>query len=121
MNILYNNLKGLVISIITTIMLILCFSMILVKTDFNEQYIDTVIVIISSVSILIGTSISTIKIKKNGIFNGIIVSLFYMLILYVCSSILNGKFSIEAGTIYMLIFGVLLGILGGIIGVNIKS
>lgn len=121
MKVLYNNLKGLIISIITTIVLILAFSAILVKTNFREDYIDTVIIIISSISILIGTSIATIKLKKNGIVSGILISLTYMLILYMFSSILNGNFSIGIETVSMLFFGILLGILGGIIGVNIKS
>ena len=121
MNVLYKNLKGLIISIITTIILILIFSVMLVETNIREEYIDTVIIIISSISILIGTSISTIKLKKNGIINGIFISIMYMLILYIFSSILNGNFSIEIQTIYMMISGILLGVLGGIIGVNIKS
>lgn len=121
MKVLYSNLKGLIISVITTITLILIFSSILVKTNFREEYIDTVIIIISSISILIGTSIATIKLKKNGIINGIIISITYMLTLYIFSSILNGNFSVGTETIYMLILGIVLGILGGIIGVNIKS
>ena len=121
MKILYSNIKGFFISIITTIALIFIFSVILVKTNFREEYIDTVIIIISSVSILVGTSISTIKIKKNGIIIGILISLMYMLVLYLFSSILNGCFSIGIKTISMMFFGILLGMLGGIIGVNIKS
>ena len=121
MSILYNNIKGLIISFITTIILILIFSIILVKTNIKEEYIDTVIIIISSISILIGTSISTIKLKKNGIINGIFISITYMLVLYIFSSILNGNFSVEIKTICMMIVGILLGVLGGIIGVNIKS
>lgn len=113
--------KGIIISYIITIVLIIVFSFILVKTNISEQSINTVIIIISSVSILIGTSISTIKLKKHGIINGIIISSIYMLILYIFSSILNQNFLINMNTILMLSIGIILGIFGGIIGVNIKS
>lgn len=113
--------KGILISNIVTIVFILLFSLILVKTNFKEQYINLVLIIISSVSILIGTSISTIKMKKYGIINGIIISSMYMIILYIFSSIVNNNFSINMSSIYMLITGIFLGSLGGVIGVNIKS
>ncbi|MBO5349963.1 MAG: TIGR04086 family membrane protein [Clostridia bacterium] len=114
-------MKGIIISYIITIVFIVLFSLILVKTNIKEQYINTVVIIISSVSILIGTSISTIKLNKHGIINGIIISSMYMIILYVFSSILNQSFLISINTIIMFIVGIILGILGGIIGVNIKS
>lgn len=113
--------KGIIVSYIITIVLIIVFSFILVKTNISEQSTNTVIIIISSVSILIGTSISTIKLKKHGIINGIIISSIYMLILYIFSSILNQNFLININTILMLSIGIILGIFGGIIGVNIKS
>lgn len=113
--------KGVIISYIITIVFIILFSFILVKTNIKEESINTVIIIISSVSILIGTSISTIKLKKHGIINGIIISSIYMIILYIFSSILNQNFLINMNTIFMFFIGIILGILGGIIGVNIKS
>lgn len=113
--------KGVGISIILTIILILFFSFLLVKTNIKEQYINTIIIVISSISILIGTSISTISLKKHGIINGILISVIYMVVLYIISSAVCGDFSIKAGSIIMFFIGVVLGILGGIIGVNIKS
>lgn len=113
--------KGIIISYIITIVLLLLFSVLLVKTNIKEQYINTVVMVISGVSILIGTSISTIKLKKYGFINGIIISTMYMIILYIFSSILNNNFIINSNTIIMIFVGIVLGIFGGIVGVNIKS
>lgn len=113
--------KGVVISMILTIILILIFSLLLVKTNIKEQYINTIIIVISSISILIGTSISTISLKKHGIINGILISVMYMVLLYIISSAFCGDFSIKLDSIIMFLVGIFLGILGGIIGVNIKS
>ena len=115
-----NILKGTAIAYILTIILIFTFSVLLEKTNIKEQYINTVIIVISSISILVGASASTIKLKKQGFINGLIISIIYMLGLYVISSILSGNFSINLNTIFMVLFGTILGIFGGIIGVNIK-
>ena len=112
--------KGTIIAIAISIVSILIFSWLFVKTNIKEESINTIIIIISGVSLLIGTSISSIILKKYGIINGIVISVIYMIVLYLASSFVNKDFSINAKTIYMLITGIVLGILGGIIGVNIK-
>lgn len=114
-------LRGIIVSYAITIALILLFAVLLVNTNIKEQYINTVIMIISGISILSGTTISTIKIKKYGIVNGLAISATYITILYVCSSLLNGNFSINLSTVAITIIGIGLGVLGGIAGVNIKS
>lgn len=114
-------LKGIIFAFAITIILLLLFSIILVKTNFREQYINAVIIVISSFSIFIGAIISTIKSKQYGIINGIIVSATYMFSLYIFSSILNNNFSLNVSSLIINLFGVILGIIGGIVGANIKS
>lgn len=113
--------KGIIISYVITLLLIFFFSFMLLKTNINESYINAVIIIISAVSIFIGTTISTKKIKDSGIINGILVSIIYSIIIYIISSIINKDFSVNLYSMYMIIGGIILGIIGGIIGVNIKS
>lgn len=114
-------LKGVLIAYIISIFCILLFSMLLVKTNIKEQYINIVIIVISSISILIGTTLSTIKTKKYGIINGILISTIYMLILYFISSLFNGNYGVTQSLVMFLICSIVLGVFGGIIGVNIKS
>lgn len=68
-----NILKGIGISLITTLTLLLIFSIILTYTNIQENTINAVIMIITAISILIGSSIGNIKIKKNGLINGGII------------------------------------------------
>ena len=60
------------------------------------------------------------KIKKNGLINGAMIGGLYMLILYIISSLLNWRFGLNIQSIIMIGTGIIFGILGGIIGVNIK-
>ena len=117
---LINILKGIGISFISTIILLLIFSIILTYTNVPENTINPVIIVITAISILIGSSISNIKIKKNGLSNGGIIGGGYILIIYLISSILNWEFSLDFQSIIFILVGIIFGILGGIIGVNKK-
>lgn len=119
-NNLFRIFKGSIISIIFTLILLFIFSIILTYTSISENVISPVIIIISSISILIGSSISTMKIKKNGLINGLLVGLIYMLSIYIISSLINTGFAITTTSIIMILSGIVAGIIGGIVGVNIK-
>ena len=113
-------LKGVAISIIMTLIFLFIFSIILTYTNVSEKLITPFIIIITAISILIGSTISTSNIKKNGIINGMFVGLIYIAIIYLLSSIVTGNFLLNITSIIMIITSVLTGALGGIIGVNKK-
>lgn len=111
---------GIAISILLTLVLLFVFSIILAYTNISETTIVPVIMGITGISILSGSSISTSKIKRKGIINGMIVGGAYILILYFISSILNTGFSLNTYSIIMMIIGILAGAIGGIVGVNLR-
>ena len=114
-------LKGLGIAFIITLIFLLILSIILTYTNTSEDIINPTIIIITAISILIGSAISNIKIKKNGLINGGIIGGLYIILLYLFSSIFSMNFSLSIQSIIMVITGIAFGILGGIIGVNISS
>ena len=105
---------------IFTIVCLFIFSVLLTYTNISESTIIPVILVVTAISILIGSSIGNTKIKKNGILNGAFVGGGYILILYLISSTLNVRFSLNVQSIIMIVVGILFGMLGGIIGVNKK-
>ena len=115
-----NIIKGVLIALISSLILLIIFSALLTYTNINENVITPVIIVITSISIFIGSSIGNIKIKKNGLVNGGLIGGIYIVIIYLISSILNWNFSLNIQSIIMIIVGITLGILGGIIGVNKK-
>lgn len=115
-----NIFKGIGIAMISTVIMLLIFSIILAYTNTSENTITPVIMVVTGISILIGSSIGSIKIKKNGIINGGLIGGIYILILYLISSILNWRFGLNIQSIIMIAVGMIFGILGGIIGVNKK-
>lgn len=115
-----NIFKGAIIALVTTTILLIIFSVILTYTNIQENVINPVIMIITAISILIGSSLVNMKIRKNGLINGGIIGAIYIIIIYLISSILNWRFSLNAQSVIMIAVSIVFGILGGIIGVNKK-
>ena len=113
-------LKGSAISFIITIILLFLVAILLTYTNLQENIIKPIVIIISVISILIGSSISTLKIKKNGFINGGIIGLIYIISIYLLSSMLGSGFSFNIWSVIMIMASILAGIIGGIIGINIK-
>lgn len=116
-----NIFKGTLISIIISIVLLFNFSAILTYTKLSETTMPTIVIIITIISILIGSQITTSNVKKRGIINGGLVGLTYMIILYLISTIITKEFGVSLYSIIMLISSIFAGAVGGIIGINRKK
>lgn len=114
-------IKGCVISLILSIVFMFLYAIILTNTDIQENTIKPVIITITGISLLIGTSICCLKTNKKGILNGVLVGGIYFIMLYVLSSIILCGFSLNLESIIMILVGMFLGGIGGIIGVNIGT
>lgn len=115
-----NIAKGVGIALLITFILLVIFAAILTYTQTSETIINPVIIVVTAISILIGSSIGNTKLKKNGLVNGALIGGIYIFTIYLISSILNWNFGLEIQSIIMIIIGMVFGILGGIIGVNKK-
>ena len=112
-------IKGSVFSILITLILLFIYAILLTSTNIPESTMSVVVIIITGISILIGSSISSFKIKKRGIVNGGLVGLIYIITIYLISSIAFIGFSMNITSIVMLIVAIVTGMIGGIIGVNL--
>ena len=113
-------LKGTIISIILSIILLTIYAILLSYTNISENTMVPVIITITWISILIGSSISSMHIKKQGMLNGALVGLIYMLTIYILSSIFLSSFELNMNSIIMIVVGIITGMIGGVIGVNMK-
>ena len=114
-------IKGSIIAFLISIMLLFIFASLLVYTNIQENTIKPVVIIISIISILVGSSLSSIKIKRKGIVNGALVGTIYIMVIYILSSICFVGFELNLESIIMIISSIISGLIGGVIGVNIDS
>lgn len=115
-----NLIRGTIISILLTIIFLMIYAALLSYTNISEDTMTPVILVITGVCILIGSSISSINLKKQGMIKGGLVGLIYVLFLYIISSIFLSGFALTSKTIWMIIIGIVTGMIGGIIGINMK-
>lgn len=111
-------IKGSIFAIITSTVLLLIFALLLCYTSLSENTMLSVILVTTGISILIGSMISTKRIRKNGILNGGMVGVIYIITLYLISSLFLAGFNLTFNSFIMLIIGIITGMIGGIIGVN---
>lgn len=116
-----NIIKGFTLAIIFSIIFLTIFAILLTYTTIPESTIMPVVLTITGISILIGSTICSRKIKKNGLIYGGIVGFIYIFILYLASSLCLTGFTISTNSFIMLAVGVITGIIGGIVGVNISA
>lgn len=114
-------IKGVLLGYLITVILILLYSILLTYTNISESTIPTCVFVISIVSVFIASSISAINIREKGMKNGGLIGLIYILIMYILSSISGEGFALNTYAISTIIFNILLGITGGIIGVNLAK
>lgn len=112
-------IKGSIFAIIISLLLLFIYANLLTYTNIPETSIVPVVITISGISILVGSSISSLKIKKQGMINGALVGLIYMIFIYLLSSIVFTGFGIDTNAIIMIVIGTAAGMVGGIIGVNL--
>lgn len=117
---LKNIIKGVIISIIFTLIILFIFSIILTYTNISESFITPVIIVTTAISIFIGSSIGNFKMNKNGLLNGAMIGGIYLISIYLLSGIVNHNFSLSTQSIIIIVAGIVCGMFGGIIGVNKK-
>lgn len=114
-------IKSIFFSYLLTLIFIFIYSIILAYTKVPETTIPTCLCIIGMLSVFISSSIAVIKIKKNGLKNGGIIGLGYVFILYLLSSLYETGFMLTKYSITTIVLYILLGMIGGIIGVNLAK
>ena len=96
-------LKGIGISWVITFILLFIYAILLTYTKIEENTMVPVIILITAVSILAGSSIAVGSIKKNGMVNGGIIGFIYILMIYILSSLLGSSFTLNTYSIIMVI------------------
>ncbi len=112
--------KGIAISMILSLLMMLILSMVLSFSSVKENVIMPTVIFISAFSILVSSFLVAKRIESKGIIYGSLLGLIYMLILYLLSSILNFDFSLNTNAVVMITFGIVGGAIGGVLGVNLK-
>ena len=112
--------KALVLAYILTLVLVLIISFLLTYTSLKESNIPLLNTIIMVISISFGGVYIAVKIEENGWLNGGILGILYFLILVFLNYLFVKPFTFDIFSISKFLISLITGIIGGILGINLK-
>lgn len=111
--------EGVLRGFIMTVILLLIFAVIMTFTEVSDKVSSMFYLITTLLSIMYGSIYAVKKIKRRGWLIGIIVAILYLLILYIVSIISGNSAVLGIDRIKRFGLALLVGVLSGMIGVNI--
>jgi len=112
--------KGLAVSYIITFAMILIISLLLTYTSFKESTIPIINTIAMIGSIVCGSIYLTLNTGEKGWLNGMLIGFLYFLILLILNKTFVKTFSFNVYSFSKLMISLVTGIIGGMIGINLK-
>lgn len=110
--------KGVLRACVITIILAFILAVVQTYGSIGESVLSLCILITTMVSVIYGCIYSTRKINNKGWLVGIIVSVLYILILYVTAMVL-GKDGFSVKDIWRILLALVTGALSGMLGINL--
>lgn len=114
-------LKGSLIALCFSLILVLVFAFLLKFTDVPDSIITPVNQVIKGVSIFLGVFIGLKRSKELGLVSGLLIGFIYTIVAFLVFSALSASFSIDVTLLTDIVFGAIIGAICGIICVNIKK
>lgn len=111
--------EGVLRGVIITVVLLLIFAVVMTFTEVSEKASSTFYLVTTILSIMYGSIYAVRKIKRRGWLVGIIVTILYLLVLYIVSVISGNPSVVGADRIPRILLAVIVGALSGIIGINL--
>jgi len=116
-NVVFNFLKGILISTLLSLGLVVLFAFCLKWFALSDTVIVPVTLAIKGVSVLFG-SLFAVKGHSKGLIKGLLFGAIYIVIAFIVFSVLSGSFAFSVSSLLDLAFTSLLGGIVGIIKVN---
>ncbi|MGN1097484.1 MAG: TIGR04086 family membrane protein [Clostridia bacterium] len=104
-----------------TVILVMIFALILCYSDISEEWISRGAKLITVFSVALAGALCAKNGKSGGWLIGGVSGLLYMVILYAIGYLIFGKLELNLGAALRLLYGCIAGIVGGIIGINLKK
>ncbi|MBE7073836.1 MAG: TIGR04086 family membrane protein [Clostridiales bacterium] len=114
-------MKGSVIALAISLLLVLVFAFLLKFTNLPDSVISPINQVIKGISVFIGVFIGLKKTKELGLVSGLFIGILYTLSAFCVFSLLAGSFCFDVTLLIDLVFGGIIGSVCGIICVNLKK
>ena len=114
-------LKGAGISVVFTLIVFLVAALLLSYTPLAEESIPYIAFITEGIGAAISGFVPAKKTGRNGVVTGVLCGILYILIIWICASVTSDGLFFAPHIFIMVAISVIMGAIGGILGVNLKS
>ncbi len=112
--------RGLIRGYIISLLLFLITAVIITYTSLGENVIPLITSVIMIVGVVFSAIYCSVHLRSKGWFHGGLIGFVFVLILVLISKMFIKEYSIDSIALYKILLGVGAGIIGGMLGVNIK-
>lgn len=116
-----NLMVGLLLGYAITIIGFLGYAIMLTYTDTTDSNMNVVTTIITVISVLVAGFDTAKNSKNKGLLWGLISGFTYSLIMLIIGSLLIENFTMDGQSALLMFLSILVGGIGGIFGINLKS
>ncbi len=120
-NVFLRLIRSLCFTMVISILFIFAISMIVTYTNISDSIVSSSVNILRLISILLCSVIFTFGQKTRGWLKGLISGGLFCVVLYLAGFVFIDEYSHLSNPIRLFTEGILLGMTGGIIGINLKS
>ncbi|MBQ7712822.1 MAG: TIGR04086 family membrane protein [Clostridia bacterium] len=113
--------KTVVIAILISMVSVLVFALVVKSTDVGEDVIGYVNLAIKILSVVIGCLVGFRRGSGFGWLKGVISGLLYVVTSFLVFSAISGEFSLADVSVLDLVTGAVVGLLSGVLTVNLKK
>lgn len=113
-------LRALIAALVVTLALILIAAFAIKTFNVPTDAITIINSVIKGVSVLVATLVF-LRLPNSGYLRGLIVGILYIALSFVVFSLFNGEFKFGINLLNDFAFGAVVGLIGGIIAVNIRK
>ncbi len=114
-------LINLVTAYAVTVVLVMLFALLLCYTDIGEEWVSRGARIITLFSVALAGALCAGSGRRSGWLIGGVSGALYMLVLYALGYIIFGELELSLASALRVLYGLLAGVVGGIIGINMKK
>lgn len=114
-------LKGMIVSIVLTFILLLGICCLCYFLTVSEQLLSLFVFLSTGISVFTGAFLTSLRADSSGLLHGLIHGFFYLLIVFVWGLVVNKGFFWNTHLLSMSLCILATGMLGGILGINFKN
>ncbi len=114
-------LKGVLISLVLSILAMVILAVIVFFADIPDRTISTLVLVLSALSVFLGAVVLAKNIDSRGLINGLLLGGIYFAVLVLVSCLSGGGIAFEMGNVLRCVSVLAAGMLGGVLGINTKK